>query len=60
MRDELYDRDYQGGRAELHDGLDRLLARLADGLRVTFAAIHRIEWSAPWKPQTEKDRTGIA
>ncbi len=59
MRDELYDRDYQGGRAELHDGLDRLLARIADGLRVTFAAIHRTEWSAPWKAQG-KDRTGVA
>ncbi len=60
MRDELYDRDYQGGRAELHDGLDRLLAHIADGLRVTLAAIHRTEWSAPWKPQTGKDRTGVA
>ncbi len=60
MRDELYDREYQGGRAELHDGLDRLLARIADGLRVTLAAIHRTKWSAPWKPQTGKDRTGVA
>lgn len=59
MRDELYDRDYQNGRAELHDGVDRLLARLADGLRVTFAAIHRTEWSAPWKAPS-KDRTGVA
>ncbi len=59
MRDELYDRDYQSGRAELHDGIDRLLARLANGLRVTFEAIHRVEWSAPWKAQG-KDRTGVA
>ncbi len=59
MRDELYDRDYQSGRAELHDGIDRLLARLANGLRVTFEAIHRIEWSAPCKAGS-KDRTGVA
>ncbi|WP_294174648.1 hypothetical protein [uncultured Sphingomonas sp.] len=59
MRDELYDRDYQLGRAELHDGVDRLLARLADGLRVTFEAIHRVEWSAPWKERS-RDRTGVA
>lgn len=48
MRDELYDRDYQAGRNELHDGIDRLVRRVADFLRVTFEAMHRIEWSALW------------
>ena len=59
MRDELYDREYQLGRAELHSGGVRLLSRLRDGLSVTFAAIHRVEWSAPWSGR-DKDRTGIA
>jgi hypothetical protein len=49
MRDELYDREYQAGRAALHDGIDRLVARLRHELAVTFAALHRVEWSAPWK-----------
>lgn len=60
MRDELYDLDYQDGRADLHDGIDRLLALIADGVRVTFAAIHRVEWSAPWKAAGEKDYSGLA
>lgn len=61
MRDELYDRDYQAGRNELHDGIDRLVRRVADFLRVTFEAMHRVEWSAPWaKAATEDDRAGLA
>jgi hypothetical protein len=49
MRDELYDRDYQAGRAELHAGVDRFLAKIGDELAIVFAALHRIEWRAPWK-----------
>jgi hypothetical protein len=49
MRDELYDRDYQAGRATLHDGIDRFFRSFADGL----AALHRRNWSAPWK--TKRD-----
>lgn len=57
MRDELYDRDYQAGRAELHAGIDRLLHRIRDGIAITFDAIHRIEWDAPW---TDKDGGRLA
>ena len=60
MRDELYDRDYQLGRAELHNGVDRLLSRVGEGLRVTFDAIYRAEWSAPWKQTAKPDHTGLA
>ncbi len=60
MRDELYDRDYQLGRAELHNGVDRLLSRVGEGLRVTFDAIYRTEWSAPWKTAAKRDHTGLA
>ncbi len=60
MRDELYDRDYQIGRAELHDGLDRLLARIARGAGVTFDAIYREQWSAPWKARSRKKPAGLA
>jgi hypothetical protein len=49
MRDELYDREYQAGRVELHAGIDRLIATLARNFTDTFDALHRIEWSAPWK-----------
>jgi hypothetical protein len=56
----MFDRDYQAGRAELHDGLDRLLARIVKGAGVTFDAIHRAQWSAPWKTKARKKPAGIA
>ena len=48
MRDELYDRDYQAGRDLLHDGIDRLLARMGGFIVRTIDTLHRIQWSAPW------------
>ena len=48
MIDEIFDRDYQAGRAALNASLNRAghdLARtIGDGLRV----LHRLEWTAPW------------
>jgi hypothetical protein len=60
MRDEIFDRSYQTGREELHAGIDRLFGRIAEGVRVTFDAIHRVEWSAPWQKDPKKDCTGLA
>ena len=60
MRDEIYDRGYQDGRNALHDGMDRLFGRIARGAAVTFEAIHRVEWSAPWKRTSRDDYAGIA
>ena len=48
MRDELYDRDYQAGRAELHAGIDRALANLGGLVVKTINTLHRIQWAAPW------------
>ena len=48
MMDEIFDRGYQAGRSELHAGIDRLIRRLANDWSVTFDALHRIEWDAPW------------
>ena len=45
MVDQIYDRGYQAGRAELHHGIDRLLHRIA----ATFEAIARIQFKAPWR-----------
>jgi hypothetical protein len=56
MRDELHDRDYQAGRAALHDGLASLFRNLAGGL----AALHRKQWAAPWKSAPRGDCTGLA
>jgi hypothetical protein len=51
MVDEIYDRAYQSGRAELHGAIGRALASIGRGL----GAMHRFEWSAPWSP---RDKNG--
>lgn len=59
MRDELFDRDFQNGRADLFDGVDRLVKQVADGL----AILQRRQWDAPWKHEGRQRRTkktGIA
>lgn len=54
MRDEIYDRDYQAGRAELHAGIDRAILRLGRMLATTFDAIHAIHFAAPWRQQKRR------
>jgi len=49
MRDEIYDRDYQTGRAELHAGIDRVVFRVGRLLAATFNTLHAIQWDAPWR-----------
>jgi len=58
MIDEMFDRQYQAGRAELHSGLDRAFAAIGKGLK----AMHRFEWAAPWAAPTKprNDRAGLA
>ena len=48
MIDEIYDRGYQAGRAELHDGIDALIRKVGGAITPALAAIHRFEWHAPW------------
>jgi hypothetical protein len=59
MRDELLDRDYQAGRAELNAGIDRAIANIGRSLGDSLKLLHRIEWSAPWHPKTKR-RAGRA
>jgi hypothetical protein len=54
MRDELFDRSYAAGRAELNAGIDRALKKIIRGASVSFAALHRLEWSAPWKHEQKR------
>ncbi|HKX92537.1 MAG TPA: hypothetical protein VJM15_08970 [Sphingomicrobium sp.] len=51
MVDEIFDRTYQNGRAELNAGIARGFAKLGSMLSESFAVLHRIEWSAPWHRQ---------
>ena len=62
MRDEIYDRDYQAGRAELHAGIDRMVLGIGRTLGATFDAIHDIQFAAPWRhpPRRPGRRPGTA
>jgi hypothetical protein len=48
MMDEIFDRNYQAGRAQFNAGLDRGFGRIGKALSSTFEALHRIQWNAPW------------
>ena len=59
MRDELFDRDYQAGRAELNAGIDRAIAGVRRSLSDSLKVLHRLEWDAPWQTKTNR-RAGRA
>ena len=48
MIDEIFDRTYQDGRKQLHDGVDRGLTRIAASVGGAFDALHRIQFASPW------------
>jgi hypothetical protein len=48
MIDEIFDRQYQAGRAEMNAGLDRVFSTIGREVGKGLAAVHRFEWSAPW------------
>jgi len=48
MIDEIFDRHYQSGRAQLNDGLDVLFSHIGKGLGNAFRVLNRIEYDAPW------------
>ena len=50
MVDEIFDRTYQSGRADLNAGIDRLVHRLAaigDPRQSAWSLLHRVEWMRP-------------
>lgn len=55
MIDEIFDRQYQAGRHQLHDGIDGLGRRIGGALAKTFEVMHRVQFSAPWA-KTHKGR----
>ena len=56
MIDEIYDRGYQAGRAELHDGIDALIGKVRGALAPALSALHRVEWDAPWATSAKPRR----
>jgi hypothetical protein len=53
MVDEMLDRAYREGRAELNAGIAQALGHLSRVMGDSFRALHRIEWSAPWNQPGE-------
>ena len=61
MIDEIFDRQYQAGRAELNAGIDRAVARVGRSILTTFEALQRVQFAAPWNTaRTRKNRAGLA
>ena len=48
MIDEIFDRSYQAGRADLNAGLDRLFSQIGKATDNAFRVLNRIEYNAPW------------
>ena len=61
MIDEIFDRQYQAGRAELNAGIDRAVAHVGRSILTTFEALQRVQFAAPWRAtKTKKNRVGVA
>lgn len=58
MMDEIFDRTYQAGRADLNAGLDRAFSRIGSTIGKSLKVLHRIEWSAPWNSNSKNTRCG--
>ena len=54
MIDQIFDRDYQAGRASLNGSLRDGFARIGRKLNDSFRVLHRIEWSAPWESKSRQ------
>ncbi|HEX8937034.1 MAG TPA: hypothetical protein VF776_02095 [Sphingomicrobium sp.] len=53
MVDEIYDRHYREGRAELNAALTGLFNRFGSAVANAFKVLNRIEYSAPWAANPE-------
>lgn len=58
MVDEIFDRTYQSGRAELNASLDRAFGRIGGTIGKSLQVLHRIEWSAPWNSNSKNSQCG--
>lgn len=56
MIDEIFDRDYQQARTELNAALASGIKHAARSVGEAFAALNRIEYSAPWSAPRRKAR----
>ena len=60
MVDEIFDRNYQSGRAGLNAGIDRGLARIGRSVMRGFEVLNRIQFAAPWARDSAARGPGCA
>jgi hypothetical protein len=56
MIDEIFDRDYQAGRAELNAAISGGFARLGSAVSNAFRVLNRIEYESPWRARSRRAR----
>jgi len=56
MVDEIFDRQYQAGRKELHAAIAGTIARLVQSLGRAFEVLVKIEYEAPWTAKAKHAR----
>ena len=57
MVDEIFDRQYRSGRAELNAAIFDVAARLGHAVGNAFKVLNRIEYSAPWASPAKRLRS---
>lgn len=56
MIDEIFDRNYRAGRAQLNASLLSGLSYVADNVMNAFNVLNRIEYQAPWPARPKRAR----
>ena len=54
MIDELFDRSYRDGRAELNASLASGLSNVTNAVMNAFNVLNRIEYQAPWTARPKR------
>ena len=57
MVDEIFDRAYQAGRADMNAGIINGIAQLGRAIGNSFKVLNRIEYSAPWAIRPRRARS---
>lgn len=56
MIDELFDRSYRDGRAQLNASLASGLSSVTNAVMNAFNVLNRIEYQAPWTARPKRAR----
>ena len=53
MIDEIFDRNYQSGRAQLNADIATAASGIGRTLGDSLKVLHRLEWNAPWASKSK-------